>query len=332
MRDVAAAAGVSFKTVSRVVNDETGVRPELVARVQAAIAELGYRPNQGARRLRQHDSEPSTIGFVLVDVANQFFGTLLRGIEEVATDRNCLVLSGSTDRSPEREQQLIEAFLARRVDGLIIVYSGSSPALLRAEMDRGTPVVFLDLEPEAVEADLVRSDHYQGAVDATTHLINHGHTDIAFFGDDATIFSATLRQKGFRDALEKAGLSVREQRIITGSHTEDEWRTIAVDYFSGEAPPTAVFSAQNIITVGVVSALHALQLQHTIAQVGFDDLDLANTVQPGITVVPQNPLDLGRRAAEAVFARIDGSDDEPSKQILSSPLISRGSGEIPPSH
>jgi len=330
MRDVADRAGVSFKTVSRVVNGEAGVSVDLAQRVQAAVAELGYELDHRAQGLRRASSRSSTIGFVLVDVANQFFGSLLRGIDEVASARGSLVLSGSTDRDPEREHQLIRAFVGRRVDGLIVVYSGSEVERLETDTARGMPVVFLDLEPDNTTADLVRSDHYGGAKMATRHLLEGGHTDIAYFGDDSTISSATLRRRGFLDAMHEAGINVPQGRIVEGSRRHDQWRAIATEQLGSASPPTAVFSAQNIITVGTVLALHELNLQHCIAQVGFDDVDLARVVEPGITVVPQDPLYLGRRAAERLFDRIDGDRGPQAKEIVASDLIIRGSGEIRP--
>jgi LacI family transcriptional regulator len=330
LRDVALEAGVSFKTVSRVVNGEGGVSDRLVARVEETVLALGYRPDDRARRLRQFSSEAATIGFVLVDVANPFFSTILRGIEEVAITRDCLVLAGSTEGSADRERQLIEAFVDRRVDGLIVVPSGSGAGTLQAELDRGTPVVFLDLESDVTAVDLIRSDHYNGAYEATTHLLSHGHRDIAYFGDNPEIFSAGLRLEGFRDAMAAAGLEPRPDRIVTESHDGTDWRQIVRSYLESNERPTALVSAQNFVTVGAVGALHDLDLQHSIAQVGFDDVELADVVEPGISVVPQQPRELGRIAAEMLFGRIDGDERPPRTQVLRSDLIRRGSGEIPP--
>jgi LacI family transcriptional regulator len=330
MRDVADRAGVSFKTVSRVVNDEGGVSDVLVARVEHAISALGYRPDERARHLRQTASRTGAIGFILVDVANAFFSSILRGIEEVARKHDYLVLAGSTDGLREREDQLVEAFVARRVDGLIVVPSGPGAGPLKAELERGTPVVFLDLELEGLNADLVRSDHRGGAAVATQHLQAHGHRDIAFFSDDPTIFSAGLRLQGYRDAMSEAGLEVDERRIVHGRHTSEVWRCIIRDSLIETDRPTALFTAQNVITVGATQALHDLELHETIAHVGFDDIELADVVRPGISVVPQHPRDLGRRAAERLFARIEGLDEPPTQQVIGAAVVERGSGEIPP--
>lgn len=331
MHDVAREAGVSLKTVSRVVNREGGVSEALTARVESAVAAMGYRPDDRARRLRRAAPHAATIGFVLVDVANPFFSSLLRGIEDVARSRGCLVLAGSTDRSEVRERRLIEELVDRRVDGLIVAPSGTDVALLTAEIHRGSPVVLLDRElPGDVPLDVVRSDHYGGALAATRHLLDRGHTEVAYLGDDLQIFTARLRLAGFRDAMDAAGLRVPDDRVISGSYPADEWRTITSGLFEAEPHPTALFTAQNYVTIGSVNALHDLGLQHRIALVGFDDFELAETLDPAITVVPQQPREMGRRAAELLFRRIDGTDEPPIRDIIDHPLVARGSGEIPP--
>lgn len=330
MRDVAAHVGVSFKTVSRVVNGEGGVSDDLVARIEQAVVTLGYRPDDRARRLRQGGSRTGTIGFVLVDVSNPFFSSTLRGIEEIARKRDYLVLAGSTDGVREREDQLIEAFVGRRVDGLIVVSSGPGVGLLRAELDRGTPVVFLDLDPTDFAVDLVRSDHFGGAILATEHLIARGHRDIAFLSDDPTVFSAGQRLAGFRHTMDRAGLTVEDRRIVHGRHSAEDWQPIIREFLAEPNPPTAMFTAQNFITMGATRALHELDLHTKIALIGFDDIDLADVVRPGVSVVPQHPLELGRQAAEILFARIEGSTAAPLQEILHSAVIERGSGELLP--
>lgn len=330
MRDVADRAGVSFKSVSRVVNREPGVRPELVARIEAAIDELRYRPDERARRLRQDGLATGTIGAVLADIANPFLSAAVRGIEDVARQHETLLLAASTDADPEREDQVVSAFAARRVDGLIVIPFGPIRGSLEIELERGTPVVFLDHEPGQLRSDLVRGDHRGGAVKATEHLLSHGHRDIAFFGDDPEVFSARLRFEGYRQAIEAAGLAVDDRRVVHAGHDDGAWRRIIRSALDRPDRPTALFTAQNLVTLGAVGALHDLGLQQTIAMVGFDDVALADTVQPGITTVPQHPRELGRRAATQLFDRIAGSTDPIVEWIAPAEVVPRGSGEIPP--
>jgi LacI family transcriptional regulator len=329
LRDVADHAGVSFKTVSRVVNGEGGVSIELSDRVANSIEQLGYRPDSRARHLRHAAAQTGTIGFILSDVANPFFSAILRGIDDVAGERGALVLTGSTDGDPDRESQLVDSFVSRRVDGLIVVPTarGISPSLL-AEIRRGTPVVFVDLEPDDGEVVTVRTDHRGGAELATRHLIDAGHRDIACFADDRSIFSAAERIVGFRRAMTAAGLAVPPDRVVDGDFGVSGWRDLATEYLARADRPTAVFTAQNFVTIGTAHALHQLGLHHTIAHVGFDDVDLADVIDPPITVIPQQPRLLGQLAAQRLFDRADGVDTDSGRNIVPCELLARGSGEI----
>ncbi len=332
LRDVASLAKVSFKTVSRVVNEETGVSPVLTERVRSAVIELGYRPDDRARRLRTPQLRTNIVGFILVDVANPFFSAILRGIEDVARKRDCLVLSGSTDGDPERWAQLVSAFVQRRVDGLIVVPNDENLGPLKHEIQRRTPLVFVDRDaPSGSVVDTVRSDHYQGSLLATKHLIRAGHRQIAFFGSPVNISSARQRLDGFLDAMASEGLAIPDAWVQTGTRTPDEWRLLVADFLEQPSSrPTALFTAQNFATLGALQALHAAGLQHTIAQVGFDDVELGAFLTPGLTVIPQSPHDIGRRATEILFNRIDGAAHPPVYEVLPTALTERGSGEIRP--
>jgi LacI family transcriptional regulator len=333
LRDVADLAQASFKTVSRVVNGEGGVSPDLTARVEAAVLELGYQPDERARRLRSTSERTGVIGFALVDVSNSFFSYILRGIEEVARKHNYFVLSGSTDGELERQHELVSAFVARRVDGLIVVPTGEDLGPLQHEIDRGTPLVFVDLEPDVGGVDVVRTDHLQAAFTATKHLLARGHRDIAFFGSPFDVSSARLRCQGFREAMASEGLQIPDFRVTSGWHTPQEWERIITDYFKESPRPTALFTAQNFITTGAIQALHALGLRDVVAHIGFDDVELGSVVTPGVSVVPQDPLALGRSAAELLFRRLESRlDQEPTeavRHIVSLEVMARGSGEIP---
>jgi LacI family transcriptional regulator len=329
MRDVALRAGVSFKTVSRVVNAEAAVSPAVVARVEEAISDLGYRRDDRARRLRQAGTHTGVIGFVLADVSNPFFSAILRGIEEVASAGDFVVVAGSTDGDPERQARVLDAFISRRVDGLVVVPARGADAQLHAEVERRYPLVFMDLEPSFEGGDLVRSDHRGGARLAVEHLIAHGHRDIAFFGDDPRVFSAAERVAGYTEALTAAGIDVEPRRVVHDHLPASGWRERLHEGLAAERP-TALFTAQNFVTAGAVRALHDLGLEREIALVGFDDVEFADVVRPGISVVPQHPLELGRRAAELLLGRISGSQSPPERVVLTSAVVARGSGEIPP--
>jgi LacI family transcriptional regulator len=313
MKEVAAVAGVSLSTVSRVVNGHPPVAPELAVKVERAVEMLGYRHNHAAGTLRRANGLSHSLGLIFDDVGNPFFAAIHRGVEEVARTRGVVTFAGSSDSDAERERELTEGVLARRVDGLIIVPTAHDYTHLVREMEAGIGVVFIDRPARTVDADCVLSENRAGARTAVEHLVARGHRRIAYVGPPANgLFTADERLAGYRAAL--AGLG--EELVFTDAEA-------AVD-----ARPSAIFSAQNLVTVDVLRALHRRGLQHTIAHVGFDDVALADAVEPGLTVVAQDATGLGRRAAELLFSRLDGYSG-PGRQVeLPTTLIERGSGEL----
>ncbi|WSC90544.1 LacI family transcriptional regulator [Streptosporangium sp. NBC_01756] len=319
MKDVAAAAGVALKTVSRVVNEEPGVNPATAERVLSAIERLGYRRNESARVLRR--GRTATIGLVIEDVGDPFYSGISRAVEEVALRHGSLVLSGSSGEEPLRERELVLTFCSRRVDGLIIVPAGTDHGYLGPELDAGVAAVFAD-RPGGLDVDTVFCDNRNGARTGVTHLIRHGHRRIAFLGDRASIFTAAERLYGYRRALADAGLPADESLVAMGP---PEQAGPALELMlASEDPPTAVFTGNGRITVAV------LRSGHRLAMVGFDDFELADLLVPGVTVVAQDPSRLGRTAAELLFRRIDGEPGPARRIELPTRLIPRGSGELGP--
>lgn len=322
MNDVARLAGVSIKTVSRVVNAEPGVHAETADRVLAAIERLGFRRNVGALNLRR-GSSTGTIGLVLEDVANPFYSGLTRAAEEVARHFGRQVLTGSSDEDAGRERELALEFCARRVDGLIIIPAGQQHGYLLPEIASGMPVVFVDRPPGDVLADTVLVDNVAGAARAVTHLAAHGHRRIAFLGDAPAIFTATQRLAGFREGCVTAGIPFDDRLVAMGPHTRD---TVAEALRTLDA--TAVVTGNNRITVLALRALAAAPTRPAL--VGFDDFELADLLDPPVTVVSLDPAELGRAAAELLFARLDGDRGPPRRIVLPTRLTARGSGETRP--
>jgi len=330
MRDVAALANVSIKTVSRVVNGEPGVSPRLVKRVAAATERLDYRHNLTASSLRRSDGRSATIGVVLEDVANPFASTLHRSIEDVAVQRGVLVLAGSSDENADRERRLVSAFASRRVDGLIIQPAGHDHGYLMTERKAGTAIVFVDRPPAFFDADTVLADNLAGARRGVKHLVSHGHRRIAFLGDLHTIATAAERHKGYVDELAEQGIKLDERLVRFDLHGLDSAERAVTELLKGRRPPTALFTAQNLITIGAFRVLRRMDLHKTIALIGFDDILLADLVEPGITVIAQDPAAIGRTAAETLFKRLDGDRSGSQHHIVETRLITRGSGEIRP--
>src|SRR3954447_24127799 len=238
MSDVARAAGVSLKTVSRVVNDEAGVRGATATRVQEAIAALGFGRNDAARALRSGQVS-RTLGLVIEDIANPFYSGIMRGVEQVAREHGLLLIAGSSDETPERERELVLALCERRVDGLILVPASSDHTYLLPEMRLGVHAVFLDRPPSGIEADTVLLDNEGGADAATTHLLAGGHRRVAMLGDTPTLFTAAARLAGYRRALERHGIAFDERLVRMGLHTVDDASAAASELLAAADPPTA---------------------------------------------------------------------------------------------
>jgi len=330
MRDVAALAKVSIKTVSRVVNAEAGVSPSLVRRVMAAAERLDYRHNMTASSLRRSNGRSATIGVVLEDVANPFSSALHRSIEDVAVLRGVLVLAGSSDEDEEREQQLVSAFASRRVDGLIIQPSSHDHSYLQAERKAGTAVVFVDRPPSFLDADTVLTDNAAGVRRGVRHLVEHGHRRIGYLGDLHTIMTASERHRGYVEELAASRIELDESLVRLDLRGIAKAEQATLEMLGGPRPPTALFAGQNLVTIGAFRALRKLKLHQRIALIGFDDILLADLLEPGITVIAQDPTAIGRTAAEVLFRRLDGPPSPTEHHVVRTTMIKRGSGEIPP--
>lgn len=328
MRDVAALAGVSIKTVSRVVNREPGVSPELASRVLDAVALLGYRHNLTASSLRRADQKTATIGLLLDDSSNPFSSELLRAIEDVAWERGTLALAGSSDEDPDRQRELLHALVSRRVDGLIAVPASGNQSNLLRERLLGRPMVLVDRP--APEADSVTVDNRAGAARALRHLVAHGHRRVAFLGDLRSLWTATERYAGYVEGLAAEGIALDPHLVVMDVRGVDAAERAVSALLSSAEPPTALLTGQNLITIGAIHALQRLGLQHRVALVGFDDFPLADLLDLRVSVVAQDPTAIGRAAAELLFARLDGDRRPPQQVVVPTRLIARGSGELRP--
>jgi LacI family transcriptional regulator len=327
MRDVAALAGVSIKTVSRVISDVPTVDPDLVSRVRHAADKLGYRPNLTASNLRRGDRRTNTIGLLLEDVANPYSSAVHRAVEDYFRTRNVFVLAGSLDEDPDRERELARSLINRRVDGLIIMPAAREHRWVVAEQEAGTSFVFIDRRPVPLLADAVVTDNQASARAAVEHLLETGCRSVAYLGDKLSIPTAQERFLGFQDALTAAGLPVEDELVRHGLRTTEQARAAAAELL-GSRVPQAMFTSQNLVTLGVLEALHRSGLQHTIAHVGFDDVPLGPVLEPGVTVMAQDPGAIGRLAAERLLERMNGDDSAPAVYTVPTRLITRGSGEL----
>lgn len=330
IKDVAADAGVGIKTVSRVLNDEPNVRPEMRARVLESATRLNYRRNTFASSIRRLGQKTASIGLVVEDLANPFASMLTRVIQDYALERQHLVLVGSSDGLIEREREIVGEFCSRRVDGLIVVPSGSDQSYLEAERGRGTPVVFVDRPGRRLKADTVVSDNAHGVVEAVGHLAAHGHSRIAYLGDRKSIYTAAQRFDGYRMAMAETADGIDDSYVRTGLRDSESAHRAALEVLGAKTPPTALICGNNLATAGAVHAMQRLGVREEVAVIGFDDLELADLLRPALTVIAQDIAALGRAAAELLFERLEEPEAAARRVTVPVRLIARGSGEIRP--
>lgn len=331
IRDVAKHAGVGIKTVSRVVNNEPNVAPATAARVRASIEALQWRPDAHAANLRRTMTRTQSIGLLLGNVANPFSATIHRAIEDIAIHRDVAVFASSLDEEADREIAAVSAFVRRKVDGLILTCIARSQDYLADLVPETMPVVFIDREPTDFAADVVHSDNVGGTSLATRHLLGFGHRRIALLLDRRDIWTARERERGFREAIAEYALPSEQVIVVDGLTDQDAAERAVLAVMALPVPPTAIVSGQNLITVGAVHALRKLDRHRDVALIGFDDIELADLIEPGISVVKQRPEQLGEHAARFLFDSLEaGTRGEPRTQVVPVDLIPRGSGEIRP--
>lgn len=309
LRDVAELAGVSIRTVSNVVNGYVPVSDEKRARVEAAVAELGYRPNVVARNLRQGRS--GLIALVVPELDVPYFAELARAVVTEARSRGYTVVVDQTDGEPDRERELImRGGGAELFDGVIL-----SPLALSGEdiagRDSDVPLVLLG-ERVAATDDLVVIDNVAAAREATEHLIGLGRTRIAAIGDQPyeTGETAQLRTRGYREALAAAGLPVDESLVVSipRFHFSDGARAMAQLLDHADGPPDAVFCFNDLVAIGALRTLlsRGVRVPQDVAVVGFDDIEASSYTTPSLTTVAPDKAVIGRIAVERLIARLHG--------------------------
>ena len=322
MRDVANSANVSPKTVSRVVNGESGVRPELVSRVESAIDQLGFRRNEIASSLRR--GRAGAVGLVIEDLANPFYAAIAHAVEQYAHDRGHALLIGSCEEDPARERALVLRML-RSIDALLLVPAGDDHRYLMPEQQAGTPMVFIDRPPRGIDADSVLADNAGGARRGVAHLIAHGHRRIGFVGESAERYTAAQRLAGYQEALTDAGIGF--DPVLVGVSAGDP-EGAARALLAGDARPTALFCADNRHTVGALRAVRTSA--EPVALLGFDDFELAELLPVPVSVVRFDVNALGATAARLAYGRVDGERGVPAREVVPCELVARGSGELAP--
>ena len=297
MREVAAAAGVSAKTVSRVFNDDPHVTPETRARVEVALRQLNYVPNAVATTFRTGRSP--VVGIAVPDIVDPFFAAIAKSVGRLATQHGMSTVVTSLGEDMQKEADVVGRLLSQSLSGLIIAPVAAEHAYLEPWKDR-LPIVFVDRRPVRLAADSFTEDDHGGALMATRHLVEHGHRRIAFVSDTPDLPTSHSRLLGYRAALAEAGIGENPDYEVHGAVDRGSAAGVLRKLMELAEPPTAIMSSNARSSMALVPALR----EHGLAIVGFGDFPMADMLDPAMTVVDQDPYALGTLAAQRVFDRL----------------------------
>jgi LacI family transcriptional regulator, galactose operon repressor len=314
MSDVAKLAGVGTMTVSRVLSGSVKVSEETAKRVFDAVAQLNYRPNEVARALR--DQRSHQIGVIVPNLVDPFFAVCAQTVSVVAKEHSYSVIIATADEDAEMEFQEASRMLRRQVEGFVIIPAASGVSRITGSEFNRTPIVTLDRPLENSSCDSVVVENRFGSQLGVNHLIQHGHTRIAFFGLSRNLYTIKARYEGYRDAIKKANL---KPEAYFGNGTLAEMLPTMRSVLDQKNPPTALFCSNNLITRNAIHALShfKVRIPEQVALVGFDDFETANILNPPTTVVRQPITDMARMGANILFSRLlNGDLSERGKHIV----------------
>jgi LacI family transcriptional regulator len=339
IRDIAAAAGVSAATAARALGAYGSVSPDTREAVAAAAARLGYRANSLARSMITGTT--NTLALVVADIENPFFARACRGFTDAARSLGFEVIVANTDEDVEVERSAVKVMLEKRIDGIVVAPASTLEYdHIEAAQGAGVAVVLIDRHIPRLAVDSVLVDSRKAADHAITHLIEHGHSRIALVtgasADEALRPEKTSqyrtsttqeRVQGYRSALRRAGIDLVPAYLKFGDFHRESAREMAGELLDLDVPPTAIFTTDSVITLGVLEALQAarIAIPQEMSLLGFDDPEWSLVVRPALTVIAQPAYDIGTVAAQRVIAQIRGGTQRPRRNHLPTQLVIRDS-------
>jgi DNA-binding LacI/PurR family transcriptional regulator len=305
MADVARAANVSTATVSRILRGVEGASSgETSPRVRRCAEELGYIVNGVASSMRSQQT--LTVGLVIADVSNPWWGQLAGGVESVLGPQGFSVILANTDNNVDRERRAVETLLRKQVDALIVASSADDGSHLRGAIARQIRVVLVDTELPGLDVDTITIDNEAAARTAVEHLLAHGHQEVAIVGGGTRASCDVARLRGYQDALTSHGIQVRPELITVGSSRFEGGRAAVEALLALPRRPSALFVTNNVMTVGALVAIAeaGLEVPRDISIVGIDDMEWFPIARPAITAVYEPAEQMGRMAAERLLLRL----------------------------
>ncbi len=332
IKDVAQMAGVSVTTVSHVLNKTRAVNPGTQTRVMAAVRTLGYVPSAVARSLKMKATH--TIGMLVPNNSNPYFAELVRAVEDACFDAGYALLLCNTDDNAERQQVYLDVLAQKRVDGLIVA-STTDDALMSLHLSQTTiPMVLIDRAIAGLDKPCVQTDHVQGGMLATSHLLSLGHQRIACIAGPEQLHSSEQRVQGWRQALQQSGL--RSDLLEYGDFGVNGGYLAMLSLLGGSASsrPTAVIACNDLMAIGALRAAHerGLRVPQDVAVVGYDDIELASYTHPPLTSVVQPVVTMAQQAMALLLAYmkpIDPASQPAEVRLLTPALVTRASSKPP---
>ena len=328
IKDVAALAGVSVATVSRVMNGAARVSPQTRVRVMTAMDELGYRPNAVARSLRTDATK--SLGLIIGDILNPFFTGLARAVEDEARVAGYTVVIGNADERAEQQDHYVRVLLEQRVDGLLISPAAEATPMVAAAAASGTPMVFVDRVVPGLDVPSVRAAGTAATRDFIRHVHDLGHRRIAFISGPDTLSTGRERTEAFVAAMAEFGLTVRPEYVRAGDFQAESGRAITAYFLDLAEPPELIFAGDNLMALGALQEFRArgLRIPQDVALGSFDDVPWFEHIDPPVTAIAQPVQQLGSHAVRTILDRIHGREVTPV--VLQARLVARRScGEQP---
>lgn len=325
IRDVARQAGVSVATVSRVLNNSALVSQDTREAVMKAVAQLGYRPNANAQALATQVSD--TIGVVVMDVSDAFFGALVKAVDTVAQQHEKYVLIGNSYHEAEKERHAIEVLIRQRCNALIVHSKALSDEELAGFLEQIPGMVLINRVVPGYAHRCVSLDNVSGAMMATRMLLNHGHQRIGYLASSHQIEDNDLRREGWFKALTEQGIAVSDAWVGIGSPDMQGGEAAMVELLSRNLQLTAVFTYNDSMAAGALTALkdNGIAVPHHLSLIGFDDIPIARYTDPQLTTVRYPIASMARLATELALAGAAGKLDPDATHCFMPTLVRRHS-------
>jgi DNA-binding LacI/PurR family transcriptional regulator len=327
IRHIAEHAGVSVGTVSHVLNGSARVRPNRRARVEAAIASLGFVPSRLGSSLRRQRTD--IIGMIIPDIGNPFFPSVVRGVQDATSGEGRQLMLCNSDNDPAKQRSYLEVIRSYRPAGLIVI--PADEAAFAPFGDAAIPIPFpmvcIDRQPIGWRGDSVVSANHEGGASAAGHLLELGHRRFGIISGPHTVNTARDRVAGFVAALGLAGLERDAWKVREGAFDRQSGFEATLALLKATPRPTAIFAGNDLMAIGAILAFReaGLQCPADISVVGFDDLDIAALTQPALTSISQPGYAIGQAAANLLLRRLEGDARASEQLVLPTTLKTRGS-------